>query len=70
LLIIADLKVEKGIFKVHKSVLGRYSLVIENMLSVPNVKGPEEDGNDENPVILSGDSVRGWERLLESQYSW
>lgn len=37
------------------------------MLDGPNVKG-SEDGTDERPLVLTGDSVKGWELLLGLQY--
>ncbi|KAG8818585.1 hypothetical protein FRC19_010552 [Serendipita sp. 401] len=63
-----SLKVENAIFKVHRSLLARSSTAIQDMLSVPSGKGPH-DGTDENPLIMSGDSVVGWELLLGLQYS-
>jgi hypothetical protein len=56
-------QVGSGIFKVHKSVLAKYSPVIEGMVDCP--KGDRSnDGTEENPLVLDGDSVRGWELLL------
>lgn len=40
---------------------------MKEMLNAPNIKD-SEDGTDERPLILSGDSVVGWELLLELQY--
>lgn len=40
---------------------------MKGMLNGPNVRG-SEDGTDERPLVLSGDSVVGWELLLGLQY--
>lgn len=59
---------EKGIFKVHRSLFARYSSVMKDMLNAPNIKG-SEDGTDERPLILAEDSAVGWELLLGLQYN-
>ncbi|KAG8778648.1 hypothetical protein FRC16_003765, partial [Serendipita sp. 398] len=63
------MQVENAIFKVHRSLFSRYSTVIESMLSVPSSK-ETHDGTDEKPLVMSGDSVAGWEFLLELQYKF
>jgi hypothetical protein len=62
-------QVGNGTFKVHKSVLANYSSVMEVMVNCPKGSGLD-DGTEENPLILDGDSVRGWELLLRWQYDW
>jgi hypothetical protein len=37
------------------------------MLSIPNENEPN-DGTDERPLVLSGDSAAAWELLLGLQY--
>jgi hypothetical protein len=61
-------KVEKAIFKVHRSILARYSTVIKDMLEVPP-SSEFPDGTDEHPLVLDGDGVSGWELLLGTQYN-
>ncbi|KAG8817801.1 hypothetical protein FRC18_000343 [Serendipita sp. 400] len=62
------MQVENAIFKVHRSLLAQYSTVIQNMLSVPSGQ-PPQDSTDEKPLVMSGDSVAGWELLLGLQYN-
>lgn len=59
---------KNAILKVHRSLFMRFSTVIKDMLGAPNKDG-SEDGTDEKPLILMGDTVAGWELLLELQYS-
>jgi hypothetical protein len=60
-------KAENAIFKVHRSVLVKYSSVIEDMLNAP--QGSDAGGGtDEKPLVLTGDSVVAWETLLGWQY--
>jgi hypothetical protein len=60
-------KVENAIFKVHRSVLAKYSSVIEDMLNVPQGNNGG-GGTDEEPLVLIGDKVVGWELLLGWRY--
>jgi len=60
-------KVENAIFKVHRSVLAKYSSVIEDMLNAPQGNEPR-GGTDDKPLVLTGDSVVAWESLLGWQY--
>lgn len=60
-------KVENAIFKVHRSFLEKYSTVIKDMLNAPQSRDLQQ-ANDENPLILTGDRVSGWEALLQSHY--
>jgi hypothetical protein len=60
-------KVENAIFKVHRSVLAKYSSVIEDMLNAPQ-GNDARGGTDDKPLVLSGDSVAAWESLLGWQY--
>ncbi|KAG8816082.1 hypothetical protein FRC19_000589 [Serendipita sp. 401] len=62
------MQVENAIFKIHRSLLAQYSTVIQDMLSFPGGKNPQ-DGIDEKPLVMSGDSVAGWELLLGLQYN-
>jgi BTB/POZ domain len=60
-------QVENAIFKVHRSVLAKYSSVIEGMLNAPQ-GNDSRGGTDDNPLVLTGDSVVAWESLLGWQY--
>ncbi|KAG8757415.1 hypothetical protein FRC14_002086 [Serendipita sp. 396] len=60
-------KVENAIFRIHRSLLARFSTVMQDMLSVPGGEG-HKDTTDENPVVMHGDSAISWELLLEFQY--
>ncbi|KAG8800492.1 hypothetical protein FRC17_006853 [Serendipita sp. 399] len=60
------IQVESTIFKVHRSVLVRYSTVLRDMLDVPS--GKAQDGTDERPVCFAGESAVAWGLLLGSQY--
>ncbi|KAG8817318.1 hypothetical protein FRC19_011437 [Serendipita sp. 401] len=62
------MQVENAIFKVHRSLLVQYSTVIQDMLSVPSGQ-TSQDGTDEKPLVMSGDSVAGWGFLLGLQYN-
>jgi hypothetical protein len=61
------LKVENAIFKVHRSFLANQSSVIKDMLGAPQ-SSTNIDGTDERPLVLTGDSVVGWELLLGFLY--
>jgi hypothetical protein len=61
------IKVQSTLFKVHRSVLSRYSTVLQGMLCIPNENG-SQDGTDERPLVLTGDSAIAWELLLGLQY--
>jgi hypothetical protein len=67
--LMGDPKVENAIFKVHRSVLEKYSSVIEDMLDAPQGENTEGGGGtDEHPLVLTGDGVFGWELLLGWRY--
>ncbi|PVF93902.1 hypothetical protein CPB86DRAFT_714414, partial [Serendipita vermifera] len=57
----------KAIFKVHRSILSRYSSVLQGMFTAPR-DTEINDGTDENPLVLTGDSAVAWELLLGLQY--
>ncbi|KAG8750253.1 hypothetical protein FRC14_000682 [Serendipita sp. 396] len=59
---------ERAIFKIHRSLLARYSIVIRDMLCLPSGEG-HNDGTDEKPLVMNGDSALGWELLLGLQYN-
>ncbi|PVF91328.1 hypothetical protein CPB86DRAFT_878583 [Serendipita vermifera] len=62
------LQVENTIFKVHRSILSRYSTVIRDLIDESN--GISHDNNTEEIcLILNGDSLIGWELLLGLQYN-
>jgi len=61
------LQVENAIFKVHGSFLAKQSSVIKGMLQAPQ-PDTTQDGTDEKPLVLRGDTAAGWELLLESLY--
>jgi len=60
-------KVENAIFKVHRSVLAKYSSVIEDLLNVPQRRNAG-GGTDGEPLVLTGDNVVGWQLLLGWRY--
>ncbi|PVG00444.1 hypothetical protein CPB86DRAFT_782779 [Serendipita vermifera] len=60
-------QVEKAIFKVSGHLLSKHSSVIRDMFRIPQ-EGTNQDGTDEKPVILGGDSVKGWEIFLTLLY--
>ncbi|KIM28610.1 hypothetical protein M408DRAFT_329376 [Serendipita vermifera MAFF 305830] len=62
------MQVENAIFKVHQSLLSRYSVVISEMLAAPS-QGESKDGTDEKPLVFPDDSALGWELLLSIQYA-
>jgi hypothetical protein len=60
-------QVEKAIFKVAGHLLARHSSVLRDMFRIPQA-GDIQSGTDERPVILAGDSVKGWEIFLNLLY--
>ncbi|KAJ7634515.1 hypothetical protein FB45DRAFT_1002125 [Roridomyces roridus] len=61
------LQVESTQFRVNRDILARHSPVFAGMLSVP--QPPDEPTLEGCPiVILSGDSAKDWELLLEALY--
>ncbi|KAG8816031.1 hypothetical protein FRC17_000494 [Serendipita sp. 399] len=62
------IQVEDILFKVHRSVLARYSTIIRDMFNLP-IDSWSNDGTDARPLVLSGDSAVAWELLLGLQYS-
>jgi hypothetical protein len=60
-------QVENAIFKMHSHFLTTQSDVFHGMLSAPRGEA-SRDGTDENPLVLMGDAVGGWELLLYSIY--
>ncbi|KAG8810506.1 hypothetical protein FRC17_002910 [Serendipita sp. 399] len=61
------IQVEDILFKVHRSVLARYSTIIRDMFNLP-IDSWSNDGTDAHPLVLSGDSAVAWELLLGLQY--
>ncbi|CAG8783019.1 17336_t:CDS:2, partial [Acaulospora colombiana] len=55
--------VEQAIFKVYKYVLSKHSTVMKDMMYVSGDNN-DKSGTDENPLLLVGDSVEGWELFL------
>src|SRR4051794_13610474 len=60
-------QVENAIFKIHRSLLERYSTAIKDILDATD-KGGSKDGTDASPLVLAGDNAAGWELLLGLQY--
>ncbi|CAG8696325.1 7780_t:CDS:2, partial [Acaulospora colombiana] len=56
------IKVEQAIFKVSKYVLSKHSNVIKDMMCLSGDTA-HDAGVDENPLLLVGDSVEGWELI-------
>jgi len=61
------MQVENAIFNVHRSVLARYSTVIQDLLDSFN-ENEAKDEADKIPLVMTGDSAAGWELLLGLQY--
>ncbi|KAG8826142.1 hypothetical protein FRC17_008368 [Serendipita sp. 399] len=61
-----SVEVEGTLFKVHRSLLARYSTVIRDIFD--SQKETDQDGSDERPLFLAGDSAAAWELILGSQY--
>jgi hypothetical protein len=59
--------VQNAIFKIHRFFLIDHSSALRDMLSLPQ---SEEtcDGTDQNPLVIPGDLVADWERLLGAFY--
>jgi len=62
--------VADSLFRVHKRVLTRSeSSTFTGMFSVPLSSGTEAEGqSDENPIVLSGDSLEEFEALIRLLY--
>jgi hypothetical protein len=54
-------QVNNAIFKIHRDLIARQSVVIHDMLAL---SGSHEQGQ----VVLQGDSVSAWERVMELLY--
>lgn len=61
------IQVEKAIFRVHRYLLAQRSSVLKGMFQAPQQESCQ-DGTDVRPLVLSGDSVIGWEILFRSIY--
>jgi hypothetical protein len=54
-------------FKVHSYFLTTQSQVFSDMFGAPRVDS-SSDGTEFNPLVLSNDTVQGWELLLSAIY--
>ncbi|KIM29708.1 hypothetical protein M408DRAFT_328572 [Serendipita vermifera MAFF 305830] len=62
------IQVERTIFKIHSHFLTTESEVFRDMITAAPRSNEHNDGTDSEPLILSGDSVKGWELFLSSIY--
>ncbi|KIM29714.1 hypothetical protein M408DRAFT_328578 [Serendipita vermifera MAFF 305830] len=62
------IQVERTIFKVHSYFLTTQSEVFRDMVMAAPRTNRHDDGTDSEPLVLSGDSVEGWELLLNAIY--
>jgi len=60
------IQVEETIFKIHRHFLVEHSTILRDMFTLPQMKSDE--GTDENPLTMPGDTALGWELLLELFY--
>ncbi|KIM29712.1 hypothetical protein M408DRAFT_328576 [Serendipita vermifera MAFF 305830] len=62
------IQVERTIFKIHSHFLTKQSEVFRDMVTAAPQTTRPNDGTDSKPLVLSGDSVEGWELFLSSIY--
>ncbi|KAG8810242.1 hypothetical protein FRC19_004656 [Serendipita sp. 401] len=56
------IQVEKALFKIHRHFLAQYSPALEGLFEL--FDNQVETRGEKDPVIVEGDSYRGWETLL------
>ncbi|KAG8812981.1 hypothetical protein FRC19_002750 [Serendipita sp. 401] len=56
------IQVEKALFKIHRHFLAQYSPALEGLFEL--FDNQVETRGEKDPVIMEGDSYRGWEALL------
>ncbi|KAG8773663.1 hypothetical protein FRC20_011192 [Serendipita sp. 405] len=59
-------KPKSAIFKIHRSLLARYSTAIGGMLTAPTGEGHNDGGN---PALMTEDGAASWELLPGLQYN-
>jgi len=61
------LQVNNALFKLHRHFLVKHSIAIRDMMNLP---GPQEleRSAEESLVKLSGDTVKGWETMMQLFY--
>ncbi|KIM29710.1 hypothetical protein M408DRAFT_328574 [Serendipita vermifera MAFF 305830] len=62
------IQVERTIFKIHSHFLTKQSEVFRDMVTAAPRANDHNGGTDSEPLVLSGDSVEGWELFLSSIY--
>ncbi|KAJ6461097.1 hypothetical protein C8R45DRAFT_538485 [Mycena sanguinolenta] len=63
------IQVEDVLFKIHRYHLSENSSVFQNMFSLPLGALPSEGQSDDNPIILSGDTLPQFRAFLLFSYS-
>ncbi|CAG8780281.1 16096_t:CDS:2, partial [Acaulospora colombiana] len=59
------IRVNNAIFKIHRDVIARRSVVIRDMFTLPSSTTQDQRTVD---VIVQGDRVTAWERMIELLY--
>ncbi|KAG8861126.1 hypothetical protein FRC20_011511 [Serendipita sp. 405] len=59
------LQVDDVLFKVHRYLLTQSSSVFRDMLEIPQ---GEQNQVEQQPILLTGDSVEGWSTFFELHY--
>ncbi|KIM29709.1 hypothetical protein M408DRAFT_328573 [Serendipita vermifera MAFF 305830] len=62
------IQVERTIFKIHSHFLTTQSEVFRDMITAAPRTNGHNGGTDSEPLVLSGDSVEGWELFLSVIY--
>ncbi|KAF7368820.1 BTB domain-containing protein [Mycena venus] len=63
------IQVENVLFKIHRYHLSGDSPILENMFSLPSGNLPSEGQDDDNPIVLSGDTLAQFRAFLYFSYS-
>ncbi|KAL0564034.1 hypothetical protein V5O48_018022 [Marasmius crinis-equi] len=61
-------QVENHLYKVHRSIVRRESVVFESMFSIPPPEAGQEGQSDSTPIVLEGTTSREFEALLDYFY--
>ncbi|PVF96587.1 hypothetical protein CPB86DRAFT_499836 [Serendipita vermifera] len=60
-------QVEKTLFRVHRYFLTKHSVVLRDMLEIPQ-GDTRREGTDQNPIVLPDDNAQAWSHLLACLY--
>ena len=64
------LEVESTQFRIHRSILARYSTVFDDLFQVPQPESDKSDWVDGCPIVgMSGDTTKDWEHILSFIYN-